>query len=201
MLMKNKKALYNLTHGMYILATDGAACFVDAVCQISSGDNPLVSVAVMKKNYTNEVMHKNDKFSISIFGMNDNPELIKTFGLNSMRDINKFEYAKTEVIEGAIVVKDTLGYLVLEKIDTIENDTHTVFIGRVIEADITMDELPMSYNYYQAHKNDLIKVQTERNKTAWVCTICGFVYYGDELPDDFKCPICFADKSAFEKKQ
>ena len=90
--------------------------------------------------------------------------------------------------------------MILEKVDTIENDTHTLFIGRLIEADLYKDEPAMTYNYYQEHKDEFIKVQTENNKTAWVCTVCGYVYYGDVLPDDFKCPMCGVSKELFERK-
>lgn len=200
--MINKKILYKLTHGMYVLTTPQGGCFVDAVCQISGGDNPLVSVAVMKKNLTNELMHQENRFGLSIFGMNDNVDLIKTFGLNSGRDIDKFKECPNEIdiIEGVPIIKDTLGYLVLEKIDTIENDTHTLFIGRVIEGDKFKDEESMTYSYYQEHKDELMKVKTEEGKTAWICSVCGYVYYGETLPNDFVCPICGVGKEMFEKK-
>ena len=51
------------------------------------------------------------------------------------------------------------------------------------------------------HKDELLKIKTEKNKTAWVCTLCGYVYYGEKLPDDFVCPWCGADKSLFEVKK
>lgn len=57
----------------------------------------------------------------------------------------------------------------------------------------------MSYNYYQEHENDLIRVQTEKGKTTWICEICG-LYYGEELPDDFRCPKCGVDKEKFKNK-
>ena len=93
--MKNKKITRKITQGVYALATNGGGCIVDAVSQVSAGDNPLISVAVMKKNYTNELLHKNKTFAISILGEDVNPEIIKTFGLNSMRDIDKFASVKT----------------------------------------------------------------------------------------------------------
>ena len=58
----------------------------------------------------------------------------------------------------------------------------------------------MTYQYYQEHKDELLKVKTSENKTAYVCTLCGYVYYGDNLPDDFVCPICGAGKDAFIRK-
>ena len=58
----------------------------------------------------------------------------------------------------------------------------------------------MSYGYYQEHKDELLKVTTEQGKTAWVCSVCGYVYYGEELPEDFKCPLCGVGKEYFRKQ-
>lgn len=198
--MKNKKITRKITQGVYVLTTLGGGCVVDAVSQVSAGDNPLIAVAVMKKNYTNELMHKNNTFALSVLSKDVNPEIIKTFGLNSMRDIDKFAETKTSEVESLKVIDDSLGYMICEKVDTIENDTHTLFIGKLIEADVYKDDEAMSYGYYQDHKDELLKVKTEAGKTAWVCLACGYVYYGEELPADFKCPICGVDASMFEKK-
>ena len=92
-------------------------------------------------------------------------------------------------------------YIICEKVDTIENETHTLFIGRVIAADKFKDDEAMTYSYYQEHKDELLKVKTEKGKTAYVCTICGYVYYGEELPEDFKCPMCGVGKDLFELKE
>ena len=199
--MKNKKITRKITQGMYILTTKDGGCVVDAVSQISMGDNPLISVAVMKTNYTNELLKNNTKFALSVLGKDVNPEIIKTFGYNSSRDINKFEKIETQNIDEIPVINDSLGYMICEKIDSIENETHTLFIGKLIHADVYKDEEAMSYQYFQEHKDKLIKTQTEQGKTAWVCTICGYVYYGEELPDDFTCPICGVTKDLFVKKE
>jgi len=186
---------------MYVLTTKDGGCVVDVVSQISSGDNPLIAVSVMKTNYTNELLKNNDKFAISILSKDVNPEIIKTFGFNSMRDINKFEKVELTEVEGLNIVKDSIGYIICEKIDSIDNDTHTLFIGRIIEADVFENKEPMSYQYYQEHKEELLKVTTEKGKTAWICSICGYIYYGEELPEDFKCPLCGVGKALFKKKQ
>ena len=68
--MKNKKITRKITQGMYILTTNGGGCVVDAVSQVSSSENPLIAVAVMKKNYTNELIHQNDFFSLSVLDKN-----------------------------------------------------------------------------------------------------------------------------------
>ncbi len=184
-----------------MLTTINGGCIVDAVSQISSGDNPLIAVSVMKKNYTNELLKTNDKFAISILSKDVNPEIIKTFGFNSSRDINKFENIEITKVEDMNIINDSLGYMVCEIVDSIDNDTHTLFIGKVIEADLFNDKEAMSYNYYQEHKEELLKVTTEKGKTAWVCIACGYVYYGDELPDDFKCPVCGVGKEYFKKQK
>lgn len=198
--MKNIKITRKITQGMYILTTNGGGCVVDAVSQVSGGDNPLIAVAVMKKNYTNELLKNNNKFTLSILGKKINPDIIKTFGFNSSRDINKFENIETTIVEELNIINDSLGYMVCEIVDSIENDTHTLFIGRIIEADILKDEEPMSYGYYQEHKQELLKVTTSNNKTAWICKACGYIYYGDELPQNFKCPICGLGKEYFQKQ-
>ena len=199
--MKNKKITYKITQGVYTLTTKGGGCIVDAVSQISAGDNPLISVAVMKTNNTNKLLKENNKFALSVVGLENNPEIIKIFGMNSSRDINKFEGLEVEEIDGINVIKDSLGYMLCEVVDSIENDTHTLFIGKLIEADMYEDQSPMSYAHYMEHKDELLKVKTEKGKTAWVCKVCGYVHYAEELEDDFVCPMCFVPKTLFEKKE
>ena len=199
--MKNMNITRKISQGMYVLTTEGGGCIVDAVSQVSGGDNPLIAVAVMKKNHTNELLKKNSKFAISVIGKEVNPEIIKTFGFNSMRDINKFEKVEVTQVEGLNIIKGSLGYMVCEIVDSIDNPTHTLFIGKLVEADVFEEEKEeMTYGYYQKHKEDLLKVTTEKGKTAWVCTVCGYVFYGEEVPKDFKCPVCGVDATYFKKK-
>ena len=199
--MRNINITRKLTHGMYVLTANEGGCIVDAVSQVSGGENPLVSVSVMKSNNTNKLLKKHKKFAISILAKDVNPEIIKTFGFNSSRDINKFEKIETTKIEDIDIINDSIGYIICEVIDQIENDTHTLFIGRIIQADSFNEKEPMSYGYYQEHKEELLKVKTENGKTAWVCSVCGYIYYGEELPQDFKCPICGVGREFFNKKQ
>lgn len=198
--LKNIKITRKITQGMYTLTTQNGGCIVDAVSQISSGDNPLIAVSVMKNNYTNELLKKNDKFALSVLGKEVNPQIIKTFGFNSMRDINKFETIKTTKIEDINIINDSLGYMICQKIKSIDNDTHTLFIGKIIEADVYEDKEAMSYQYYQEHKNELLKITNEDGNAKWICSVCGYVYEGEKLPDDFTCPVCGVGKDFFDKK-
>ena len=198
--MKNKKITRKITQGMYVLTTNNGGCIVDAVSQISSGDNPLISVSVMKNNYTNELLKNNDKFCLSILGKDVDSNIIKTFGYNSMKDIDKFDDIDFTLVDGFKVINDSLGYMICEKVDSIDNDTHTLFVGKLVGCDVFKDEEAMSYQYFQEHKDDLIKVETEKGKTAWVCSICGYVVYEEELDDSFTCPICGVGKDLFVRK-
>ena len=198
--MKNKKITRKITLGMYVLTTKNGGCIVDAVSQISAGDNPLIAVSVMKNNYTNELLKKHKKFALSVLDKNVNPDIIKTFGFNSSRDIDKFENTKTNEVSGINIITDSLGYMLCDVIDVIENETHTLFIGKLIDGDVFKEGTPMSYNHYQEHKDEILKIETENGKTAWVCSICGYIYYGDELPNEFECPTCGVNKDFFDKK-
>ena len=158
--MKNINITRKISQGMYILTTKGGGCVVDAVSQISFGSNPLISVSVMKRNYTNELLRNNNKFAISILGKDVKPEIIKTFGFNSARNINKFEKIETTKIEEIDIINNLLGYMVCEIIDKIENDTHTLFIGKIIEADVFSENEALSYQYYQEHREELLNTNT-----------------------------------------
>lgn len=199
--MKNKKITRKITQGVYVLTTNNGGCVVDAVSQISAGDTPLISIAVMKSNFTNELLKENNSFALSVLSKDVNPNIIETFGMHSMKEYDKFSKVKTKEIENLKIIEDSLGYMICEIVDRIENDTHTLFIGRLVEADVLKEGEAMSYTYYQEHKEELFKTKTEQGKTAWVCTICGYVYYGETLPEDFKCPLCGVGASLFEKKK
>lgn len=198
--MKNIKITRKITQGMYVLTTKEGGCIVDAVSQVSSGEEPFIAVAVMKSNYTNELLKKNNKFAISILSKDVNAEIIRTFGFNTGRKINKFRNIETTKVKEIDVIKDSIGYILCEIVDTIENDTHTLFIGKTIEADIFEEKDPMSYGYYQEHKEELLKVTTQNGKTAWICSVCGYIYYGEQLPENFECPICKVGREYFKKQ-
>lgn len=198
--MKNKKITRKITQGVYALTTKGGGCIVDAVSQISAGENPLVAVSVMKTNYTNELLEKNDTFALSVLSIDVNPKIIETFGMNSMRDVDKFQVINTNLEEDLNIISNSIGYMIFEKVDSIENDTHTLFIGRLKEADVFNDREPLTYAHYQENKENYLKVKNDNNETCWICTVCGYIYYGEELPENFKCPKCGVDKTMFEKK-
>lgn len=198
--MKNPKITRKITQGLYVLTTDGGGCVVDAVSRASAGEHPLITIAVAKTNHSHKLLQDNQKFALSVLGKNVDPEIIHIFGFNSSKDIDKCGKVETIDVNSVPVIKGSLGYMLCEKVDAIDMETHTLYVGRMIGADVFADEEPMTYAYYQEHKDELVKVTTEKKQTAWVCTACGYVYYGEEVPDDYKCPLCGLGKEFFKKQ-
>lgn len=196
----SKSLTRDILSGMFIVSTNGSACIVDTVLQVSSSNEPLISVSVNKNNYTNSMLKKNNKYAINILSKNVKGEVIKTFGFNSSRDIDKFENFDYIDEDGIKILKDTIGYMILEKVQVIDAETHDIFIGKLVKEERFNDEEPLLYQDYQQHKDEYLKIKTSDGKTAWICTVCGYIYYGDTLPEDFVCPKCGVGASAFEKK-
>lgn len=195
------KVNYSIIAGVYVLSTNGSACIVDSVSQISAGDNPLIAVSVNKSNFTNNKMLENDKFALSVLSKDVDGNIISTFGFNSSKDIDKFENISYKEVDGIKIINDSIGYIILEKINTVDSDTHTLFIGRLINQERNNEKEELVYQYYQRNKDEYIKVKVDEKKTIWVCTVCGYIYEGEDMPDDFECPICKVGKNMFEKKE
>lgn len=194
------KANYKITQGVYTLTTKEAGCIVDAVSTVSNSPEMLISIAVNKKNYTNQMIAINKRLVLSILDENTDQNIIDTFGFHTSRDYNKFDKVEMIEVEGIKIPKDPIGYMYCEVIDSIDAETHTLFIARIKKQELFKDEKPLTYAYYRAHKEKYLKeVTTETNKTAWICTICGYIYYGEEIPNNYKCPKCGAPKEVFKK--
>ena len=210
----NKNAFRSLSYGVYIISTlDGerpTGCVANSVMQITSSP-ATIAVSMNHDNYTNSCIAESGKFAVSILRQDSDPGLIGRFGFQSGKDVNKFDGIESVVKEGISVIPDSCGYIVCNVINKMETSSHTVFLGEVIDADVFVNEDPMTYAYY--HK--VVKGKSPKNaptyiaeeveeKAKWKCGICGYEYEGDvpfeELPEDYKCPICKQPKSVFVKK-
>ena len=203
----NEKAMHKLSYGLFVLtARDGErdnGCIVNTAIQAASAPNQL-SVCVNKANYTNEMIQKTGKFVVSIISQGAEFDLFKHFGFQSGRDVNKFDgftdYARCE--NGlCYITKGTNAYISVTVTGTQDLGSHTMFVGTIDDMEILSDERSATYEYY--FENIKPKPQavgeTQDGKTIWRCTICGYEYVGDELPQDFVCPICKHPASDFEK--
>ena len=205
----DKKVLRKLSYGMYIIGckdTKKAGCVVNTVVQITP-DPTTIAVSIHHDNYTNEIIKKKKKFSVSILGEDTPSTLIGTFGYQTSREIDKYENVSYEEVEGVPVIKDTCGNLLCEVVQEVETSTHTIFIATVTAMLNYSDKKPMTYQYYQENlkgkspKNapTYAKEEDSNQKPKWRCKVCGYEVEMDVLPEDFKCPICGQPISAFEK--
>jgi len=194
------KALFNIGYGLYVLTTnDGKkdnGCIVNAIMQVTS--NPLhIAVAVNKQNYSCETIRKTLKMNVNCLSVDTPYEVFVRFGFQSGRDVEKFQN-QSFVRSGngcAVLKKCSNSFFSLVVEQTIDLDTHEMFICSVVEAKRLSTLETMTYTYYQRNVKPKPDVIEEK---AFVCEVCGYIYRGEELPPAFVCPVCKHDASAFE---
>lgn len=212
----NKNAFRQLSYGVYVISTwdNGRAtgCTANSAMQITS-EPATIAVSINHDNYTNKCIQETGRFAISILGENSDPGIIGTFGFKSGRDHNKFDEVKSLIKGYMPVVADACAYITCEVVDKMETSTHTVFLGKVLDADVLKQDDAMTYAYYhnvikgKSPKNAptyIAEEQSAVNETKYVCGVCGYEYEGnvpfEELPEDYTCPVCKQPKSVFVKK-
>lgn len=211
----NRNILRNLSYGVYIVTTmDGerpVGCVANSAMQITS-EPPTLAVSINHNNYTHGCIEKEGKFALNIVTERTNPSVIGTFGYSSSKDTDKFAQAEYEMTEGLPIVKDTCGYIVCKVISKFETSTHTIFLGEIIEGEVFGEDTPMTYAYYHkvikgsSPKNaptyipeETGSVKEEKQTKKYVCEVCGYTYEGEEIPEDYKCPICGVGKDKFKQ--
>ena len=221
----DEKALWKITYGIYIVSSRWgntmAGQIANTVFQITA-EPPKVAVSINKSNATHEVIEKSKVFAVSILEKNTPMSLIGLFGFKSSRDVNKFENVKYKLGKtgSPIVLENTIAYLEVELENSVDVGTHTLFIGKVVDAKVLREGEVMTYEYYHlvkrgsAPKTAPTYQETKPvKKKLYRCRICGYIYdpeKGDpdggippgtafeDLPDDWYCPLCGASKDAFE---
>lgn len=203
----DSKAMQKVSYGLYVLtAKEGDknnGCIVNTLTQVTSNPNK-VSVTVNKDNYTHQMIKETKKFAASIISEDATFDLFKQFGFQSGRDVDKFsdfkDYAFTKD-EMPYITKGVNSYISANVTEMIDVGTHTIFIGEVTDMEVLSDYPSVTYAYYHEHiKPKPQKVgETPDGQVIWRCTICGYEYVGEELPEDFICPICKHPASDFEK--
>lgn len=194
-------ALFKIGYGLYVVTTnDGKkdnGLIVNTVSQITSNPNKIM-VAINKANYSCEIVKETKKLNINCLDANTPFSLIQHFGFQSGRDVNKFEtFNDTERSENGLLylTKHINAYISLEVVDYSDLGSHLMFICDVKDAKVLNNNDSLTYDYYQKH----VKPKPETDKKGWVCKICGYIYEGEDLPDDFICPLCKHGASDFEK--
>lgn len=195
------KSLNNLGYGLYAVTTsDGNkdnALIVNTVMQVNSSPNR-VAVVINKQNYSHHVIKQTGKMNVNCLTEETPFKVFEKFGFVSGRNIDKLEGFSFERSDNglAVLTKYSNSFLSLVVEEYVDLSTHGMFVCNVSEARVLSEKPTMTYAYY--HENVKPKPEVE-GKKGYVCKICGYVYEGDNLPDDFVCPLCKHGASDFEK--
>lgn len=186
-------ALFRIGYGLYVVTcNDGKkdnGLIVNTVTQITDTPNR-VAVNINKMNYSHDVIKRTGKLNVNCLSTEAPFSVFEQFGFQSGREVDKFADCETKMTSdnGLVFLPQYINaFMSLEVQDYIDLDTHGMFICTVSEARVMSDKETMTYTYYQ--KNVKPKPETE-GKKGYVCKICGYIYEGDELPEDYICPLC-----------
>lgn len=200
----DNNAVFKLSYGLFVLTAQengrDNGCITNSVGLIT--DNPKrIQVAVNKGNYTHDMIARTGAFNVSVLNEEAPFSIFRQFGFCSGRDTDKFATVsydcRTE--NGLRYIPENCNAVLSGKVvESYDWGTHTLFIAEVTQARVLNDVPSMTYQYYFDHVKPKPTVAAEK-KGGWVCKICGYVYEGDELPEDFVCPLCKHGPEDFEK--
>jgi flavin reductase (DIM6/NTAB) family NADH-FMN oxidoreductase RutF len=193
-------ALFKIGYGLYVVtARDGDkdnGCIVNTVSQVTNTPNR-IAVCINKLNYTYEMVKKTGMMNVNCLSTEAPFSVFQHFGFQSGRDVDKFADCTPLRSDNGLIFlpKQINAFMSLKVEQFVDLDTHGMFICTVTEARVLSDKETMTYNYYQAN----VKPKPDTGvKKGWVCKICGYVYEGENLPEDFICPLCKHGAADFE---
>lgn len=198
----DKTTMFKISYGLYVLSAheDGFhnGCIINTFGQVT--DIPLrVSVTVNKDTKTCEMIKNTGIFNVSILSEKATFDIFKHFGFQSGREVNKFadfEGAKRADNGLYYITTGTNAYVSAEVFETVDLGTHLMFMANVTDAVILNQDPSATYDYY--HK--AIKPQPQQTSVkGYRCKICGYIYEGSPLPENYICPICKHGPADFEE--
>ncbi len=194
-------ALFNIGYGLYVVTSnDGKkdnGLIVNTVTQVTNTPGR-IAVTINKENYSHHVIKQTGVMNVNCLTVDAPFKVFEAFGFRSGRNVNKFADCTPNRSENGLVVLPRYinSFMSLKVEQYVDLDTHGMFICAITEAKVLSDRETMTYTYYQSNVKP--KPETE-GKKGYVCKICGYIYEGDELPDDFICPLCKHGASDFEE--
>ena len=193
-------ALFNIGYGLYVVTSnDGKkdnGLIVNTVSQVTNSPNK-IAVTINKENYSHHIINQTGIMNVNCLSVDAPFTVFETFGFQSGRNVNKFENCTPNRSDNGLVFLPRYinSFMSLKVEQYVDLDTHGMFICSVTEARVINNLETMTYTYYQ--NNVKPKPETE-GKKGYVCKICGYVYEGDNLPEDYICPLCKHGASDFE---
>jgi rubredoxin len=215
------KAMYKLSYGLFVVSTEYGgklnACITNTAIQVANSPDR-VGLAINKSNLTHDLVMASGVFNISIISTDAKFDLFQRFGMQSGRDVDKFD-GFTDVATAAnglpYVTKGTNAYMSCKVCESFDLGSHTFFVAAIEDMEVLADTPSCTYADYQSSIKPKRKAAPAADEGAvYRCTICGFEYKekdGDpangiapgtkweDLPDDWVCPLCKHPKSDFEK--
>lgn len=197
----DNSALFNIGYGLYVVTcNDGKkdnGLIVNTVTQLTSSPNK-IAVTINKENYSHHVIKQTGILNINCLTVDAPFKVFETFGFQSGRNTDKFKDCEPKRTENGLVVlpRHINAFMSLKVESYLDLDTHGMFICTISEMRVVSDKETMTYTYYLSNVKP--KPETE-GKKGFVCKICGYVYEGESLPEDFVCPLCKHGPSDFEE--
>ncbi len=196
-------ALFKIGYGLYVVTSnDGKkdnGLIVNAVSQVTNVPNR-VAVTINKENYSHHVIKQTGKMNLNCLTEDAPFKVFEAFGFRSGRNVDKFANCEPLRSDNGLVFLPRYinSFLSLKVEQYVDLDTHGMFICSVTEARVLSDRETMTYTYYLEN----VKPRPEADsKKGYVCKVCGYVFEGEVLPDDFICPLCKHGAADFEKIQ
>lgn len=196
-------ALYKLGYGLYVVTcNDGKkdnGLIVNTVSQVADNPNK-IAVTINKANYSHHVIKQSGVMNVNCLTVEAPFKVFEAFGFKSGRNVDKFaDCTPLRSDNGLVILPRYINAVLSLKVEQyVDLESHGMFICTVTEARTISDRESMTYAYY--HANVKPKPQTE-GKKGYVCTVCGYVYEGEPLPEDFVCPLCKHGAQDFEPIQ
>ncbi len=196
----NLDALFKIGYGLYVVTSnDGKkdnGLIVNTVTQVTDTPNR-IAVTINKSNYSHHTIKQTGKMNVNCLSVEAPFGIFETFGFKSGRNTNKFENVEFQRSDNGLAFLNRYinSFMSLKVEDYVDLDTHGMFICSVTEARVMDNKETMTYTHY--HENVKPKADTD-GKKGFVCRVCGYVYEGETLPDDFICPLCKHGTSDFE---
>ena len=194
-------ALFKIGYGLYVVTChDGKkdnGLIVNTVTQVTNTPNR-IAVTINKENYSHHVIKQTGKMNINCLTVDAPFKVFEAFGFRSGRNVDKFaDCSPLRSDNGLVILPRYINAVMsLDVEQYVDLGTHGMFICSVSEARVISDAETMTYAYY--HANVKPKPETD-GKKGYVCKICGYVYEGDTLPEDFVCPLCKHGAADFEE--
>ncbi len=194
------RAMFNIGYGLYVVTTnDGKkdnGCIVNTVTQVTSSPNR-VAVTINKENYTHHVVEQTGIMNVNCLSVDAPFSVFENFGFRSGRTEDKLKDMEELRSDNGLrfLPQYINAFFSLKVVNYVDLGTHGMFICDVTESRVITKAETMTYTYYQ--NNVKPKPETE-GKKGFVCKVCGYVYEGDELPDDIVCPLCKHGAADFE---